>query len=127
MSRSTFLRQNAISLFFLTLKGSAVQRACALLLLVCFAASLRPTAIAQSVRPPDTQVRQAGAALLATKGLTKTGGERADQETGNATGPTSQFNVQAQTACETEMLDNIGAHEVFSGKVHEVLTEIAPA
>ena len=43
------------------------------------------------------------------------------------TGPTSHFNIQAQTACETEMLHEIDAREVFSGKAYEVLTEIAPA
>ena len=110
MLRSTFLRENAVSLFFFYLKRSATQRACAVLLLALIAAWLRPTAIAQS----------------ATNGLTKTDNEQAPQEIVNKTGPTSHFNIQMQTACETEMLNEIGAREVFSGKAYEVLTEIAP-
>lgn len=51
----------------------------------------------------------------------------APQDVLNATGLTSQFNIQAQTACEAEMLGNMGAREVFSGKAYEVLTEIARA
>ncbi len=47
------------------------------------------------------------------------------QEKMNAAGVPSQFNLQAQTACETEMLREMGAHEVFSGKAYEVLTEVA--
>ena len=37
------------------------------------------------------------------------------------------LNVQVERACETEMLVKIGAHEVFSGKTYEVLTEVARA
>jgi len=51
----------------------------------------------------------------------------APQEIVNATGLSRQFNIQAQTACEAEMLDKMGAHEVFSGKAYEVLTEVAQA
>jgi Zn-dependent protease with chaperone function len=51
----------------------------------------------------------------------------AAQDVVNATGLTSQFNIQAQTACEGKMLGNIGAREVFSGKAYGVLTEIARA
>jgi len=40
---------------------------------------------------------------------------------------TSQFNIQAQTACEAEMLSKVGAREVPSGKAYNVLTEIARA
>jgi hypothetical protein len=49
------------------------------------------------------------------------------QETVSAPGPSSRLNIQAQTACETEMLGNIGAREIFSGKAYGVLTEIARA
>ena len=45
----------------------------------------------------------------------------------NATGLTSQFNIQAQTACEAKMLGDAGAREVFSGKAYHVLTETARA
>jgi Zn-dependent protease with chaperone function len=37
------------------------------------------------------------------------------------------FKVQAQAACEAEMLREMGAREVFSGKGYEVLTEVARA
>jgi len=39
----------------------------------------------------------------------------------------SELNIRVQTACETKMLHEIGAHEVFSGKSYEVLTEVARA
>ena len=37
------------------------------------------------------------------------------------------FNLHAQTACETEMLGQIGAREVFSGKAYDVLTDVTRA
>ena len=40
---------------------------------------------------------------------------------------TGMSSIQAQTACEAEMLGNVGAREVFSGKAYDVLTEIARA
>ena len=97
-----------------------------MLLLAFIAAWLRPTAIAQSVTPLHAQIKQEVDAQLATKGLTKTNNEHASQEIVNATGPTSHLNIQAQIACETEILDNIDAREVFSGEAYEVLAEIAP-
>jgi Zn-dependent protease with chaperone function len=97
-----------------------------MLLLAFLALWLRPTAIAQSVTPLDAQIKTVEA-QLATRGLTKADSEKAAQEILNATGPTSQFNIQAQTACETELLDKFGAREVFSGKAYEVLSEIASA
>jgi hypothetical protein len=87
---------------------------------------LRPTAFAKSVTPLHAQIKQEVDAQVATKGLTKTSNEQAGQEIVNATGLTSHFNIQAQTACEAEMLNEIDAREVFSGKAYEVLTEIAP-
>jgi hypothetical protein len=51
----------------------------------------------------------------------------ASQETVNATSIASRFNVQAQTACEAEMLGQMGAREVFSGKAYDVLAETARA
>jgi Zn-dependent protease with chaperone function len=98
-----------------------------MLLLAFIAAWLRPTAVAQLVTPLDAQIKEAVDVQLTTKGLTKTDSEKAAQEIVNATGPTSKFNIQAQTACETEMLDEMGAREVFSGKAHEVSIEIASA
>jgi Zn-dependent protease with chaperone function len=38
-----------------------------------------------------------------------------------------RFNVQAQTACETEMLGKMEAHELFSGKAYVVATNVARA
>jgi hypothetical protein len=49
------------------------------------------------------------------------------QERVSASGLSSTFNIQAQTACETKMLREMGAREVFSGKAYEVLTEVAQA
>lgn len=42
-------------------------------------------------------------------------------------GPSSQFNIKAQTACEAKMLGDVGAREVHSGKAYHELTEIARA
>ena len=51
----------------------------------------------------------------------------ASYEIAGAAGPTSTFNVQAQTACEAQMLHSMDAREVFSGKAYEALTEVARA
>ena len=75
----------------------------------------------------NAQIKKAVDAPLATKGLANTGSGKPAHEIANATVPASKFNIQAQTACETELLNDIGAREVFSGKVYEALTEIAPA
>jgi len=40
---------------------------------------------------------------------------------------TSGFNVQAQTTCETQMLGEMHARQVFSGKAYNMLTEVARA
>jgi Zn-dependent protease with chaperone function len=98
-----------------------------MLLLAFIVALLRPTAIAQSVTPLDPQINQEVDAQLAAKGLIKTDNKKAAQEIVNATGPTSHFNIEAQTACETEMLNEIDGREVFSGKAYEALTKIARA
>ena len=45
----------------------------------------------------------------------------------STTGLTTQFNIQAQIACEAQMLHNMAAREVFSGKANAVLPEIARA
>ena len=49
----------------------------------------------------------------------------AAQDKVNVTGLTSHLDVQAQTACEAEMLGRMGAHEVSSGKGYEVLADVA--
>ena len=51
----------------------------------------------------------------------------ASQKRANAAGVPSNFNVQAQTACEAEMLGRMGAREVFSGKAYDVLKKVARA
>ena len=48
-------------------------------------------------------------------------------EIASASDLTSRFNVQAQTACEAEILGSINAHEIFSGKEYDVLTKVARA
>jgi hypothetical protein len=60
-------------------------------------------------------------------GIVLLGAVLAPKEIVNATGFTSHFNMQAQTTCETEMLREAGAREVFSGKAYDVLTEVARA
>jgi hypothetical protein len=49
------------------------------------------------------------------------------QEKANATGRPSSVNRLAQTSCEVDMLGRMGAREVFSGKVYDVLTKVARA
>jgi Zn-dependent protease with chaperone function len=51
----------------------------------------------------------------------------ASEQTASAGDITSRFNVQAQTACETQMLGKVEAHELFSGKAYDVVTEVARA
>jgi len=51
----------------------------------------------------------------------------APQEVVDATSVTSRLNIQTETACEAEMLDEWDAREVFSGEAYDVLTEIARA
>jgi hypothetical protein len=51
----------------------------------------------------------------------------APQRTVKATSIRSPFKMQAQTACEAEMLREMGAREVFSGKGYEALAKVAQA
>jgi Zn-dependent protease with chaperone function len=67
------------------------------------------------------------AAVRVFAGIALLTGILAAQERVNAGGVRSQFNIQAQTACETEMLREMGAREVFSGKGYEVLADVARA
>jgi hypothetical protein len=67
------------------------------------------------------------AAVRVFAGIALLTGILAAQETVNAAGVRSQFNIQAQTACETDMLREMGAQEVFSGKGYEVLADVARA
>ena len=45
----------------------------------------------------------------------------------NAAGVVSRLNIRAQAACETEMLQRMGAREVVSGKAYDVLRNVARA
>jgi Zn-dependent protease with chaperone function len=47
--------------------------------------------------------------------------------TANAARIRPQFNMQAQATCETEMLSEIGAREVFSGEAYDVLSKVTRA
>lgn len=49
------------------------------------------------------------------------------QESVHTVNVPSDFNIQAQTACEAEMLHEMGAREVFAGKGYRVLGEVARA
>jgi Zn-dependent protease with chaperone function len=60
-------------------------------------------------------------------GIILLGPNLSGQEIASALGLTSKFNIQAQTACEAEMLGKAGAREVSSGKAYDELTEIARA
>jgi hypothetical protein len=72
-----------------------------------------------------THVSTAAITLLA--GIVLLPGNLPAQEKVSAPGLLSLVRIQAQTACETEMLRDMGAHEVYSGKGYEVLTEVARA
>ena len=49
------------------------------------------------------------------------------QELASASDIPLRFNVEAQTACEAELLRGMDAREIFSGKAYDVLTEVARA
>ena len=51
----------------------------------------------------------------------------ASHQRGNASDVPSTFNLQAQRACEAEMLGRMDAREVFSGKAYDVLKKVARA
>jgi hypothetical protein len=67
------------------------------------------------------------AAATAVAGLVVLAGILPAHRTANAARIRPQFNVQAQTACESEMLGEIGAREVFSGKTYQVMAEVTRA
>jgi hypothetical protein len=58
-------------------------------------------------------------------GLILLGAILASQVKASATDSGSSFNIQRQTACETEMLNQMDAREVFSGKAYEEVTKVA--
>lgn len=97
-----------------------------ILLLVLAIASVRtpPTDVSWPAPRPQTHWEQAIAVLAGMVLLT---GNLTAQERVHAAVILSQPKIQAQTACETEMLRGMEAHEVFSGKGYDVLSEVARA
>ena len=75
----------------------------------------------------DTSHERIELSLRVLAGIVMLAGMLPAQERVTAASLPSKFTIQAQTACETEMLREIGAREVFSGKGYEVLTEVARA
>jgi hypothetical protein len=96
-----------------------------LLLVLAIAYVCTPTTDVSSPAPrPQTHWEQAIAVLAGIVLLT---GNLTAQERVHAAVIPSQLKIQAQTACETEMLRGMDAHEVFSGKGYDVLSEVARA
>jgi hypothetical protein len=113
--------------------NQSVQSACLLwlnnsqkakVLLIVTGATVMPYRVAESFDKFHADIELSVRVLAA---LVLLAGILPAQERVNAAGVPSQFNLQAQTACETVMLREMGAHEVFSGKGYEVLTEVARA
>lgn len=67
------------------------------------------------------------AAIKAFAGLVLLAGNLPVQQRLNAAAVLPRFNIRAQTACETEMLQRMSAREVVSGKAYDVLREVARA
>ena len=67
------------------------------------------------------------AAIKALAGIVLLAGNLPVQQRLNAAAVLPRFNIRAQTACETEMLQRMGAREVLSGKVYDLLSEVARA
>ena len=60
-------------------------------------------------------------------GVTLSGAIVASRDAARARGFPAEFNVRAQIACETKILNKMEAREVFSGKAYKVLSEVARA
>ncbi len=101
--------------------------------LFTFALGVAGIAAARKEAVPCSGVEKAVVSVLSTMagrilaGIILLGTILAPQEIVSAAGPISPFNMQSQTGCEAEMLGNMGAREVFSGKAYGVLTEISRA
>jgi hypothetical protein len=67
------------------------------------------------------------ATIKALAGIVLLAGTPPVQQRLNAAVVLSRLNIRAQTACETEMLQRMDAREVVSGKVYDVLREVARA
>ena len=86
------------------------------------------SAAAQKRRAPTTAgIHIARAAIKVFAGLVLLAGNLPVQQRLNAAAVLPGFNIRAQTACETEMLQRMGAREVVSGKAYDVLREVARA
>ena len=71
--------------------------------------------------PTNAGIRISRSAIKAFAGLVLLAGHLPVQQRLNAAAVLPGFNIQAQTACETEMLQQMGAREVVSGKGYDVL------
>ena len=67
------------------------------------------------------------AAISVLAGMVLSAAILSAQERANVAHVSPPFNMQVQTACETEMLHEMGAREVLSGDAYEVLTEVSRA
>lgn len=116
MQGSTLLRQTVLFQLIHPPMRHIGQRVLALSLIALIPACSGPTATAQSV-----------AKGLAGRGAANGAGKGVGDGTQGSLRAASGFNVAAQTSCETEMLEELGAHEVFSGEAYDVLSGIVPA
>jgi Peptidase family M48 len=73
------------------------------------------------------RIRVFAAAVKILAAVVVLAGSLPAQERANAARVRPQWNMQAHTACESEMLREMGAREAFSGKVYEVMTDVARA
>jgi hypothetical protein len=81
--------------------------------------------ISSSRSPVTASLIMAGALLLLTPSYAIAETNLASTRIAKAGVHSSRVNIQKQTACESEMLDGIGAHEIFSGIAYEVLNVIS--
>jgi Zn-dependent protease with chaperone function len=109
-------------------KAGGVHSVVILILLLLLAiASVRTPPTDVSLPAPRPQTHWAEKAIAVLAGMVLLTGNLTAQERVHAAVILSQPKIQAQTACETEMLRGMDAHEVFSGKGYDVLSEVARA
>lgn len=87
-----------------------------------------PLADSQKLRTPgSTGIHLSRAAIKALATVVLLAGNLVAQKNLNTVAVVSRLNMRAQTACETELLQQIGAREIVSGKAYDVLSEVARA
>src|SRR5271166_5236245 len=83
------------------------------------------SAAAQKRRAPaGAGIHISRAATKALAGIVLLAGNLPMQQRLKAATVLSRLDIRAQTTCETEMLERMGAREVVSGKAHDVLSEV---